>query len=192
MRPRPRARAAPRTATMDDVLYLVDGYNVTHSDPATRDLDLESQRDALVRRIGARGRALLGAGRVVVVFDGAGHHGGSVAGGPVEVRYSRSGQTADDVIVALAASEPGSVTIVSSDRGIAERARVHGGPGAVTVWPRERVFEHAGARRGHGRDQRGLGGSTVGLPKGANRITQELKGLWLHDENGPGGPADKE
>jgi hypothetical protein len=37
-----------------------------------------------------------------------------------------------------------------------------------------------------------LGGSTVGLPKGANRITEELKGLWLDDESGPHGVAGKE
>jgi predicted RNA-binding protein with PIN domain len=179
---------------MDDVLYLVDGYNVTRSDPATRRLGLESQREALVRRLGARGRGLLGVGRIVVVFDGAGHQGDSVSGGPVEVRYSRSGRSADDLIVALASREHGAVTIVTSDRGVAERSRVHAGAGAgaVTVWPRERLFEDAKPQRERRSGAGCLGGSTAGLPKGANKITQELKELWLDKQGGADAAADKE
>jgi predicted RNA-binding protein with PIN domain len=177
---------------MKSVLYLIDGYNVTRSDPATRRLDLESQRDALVRRLGARGRELLGPGHIVVVFDGVGHHGDCSAPGAVEVRYSRSGESADDVIVDMASRAGDGVTIVSSDRGLAERAQVHGIAGSAKIWPRERVFEDAVASRVRSGDKRGLGGSTLGLPKGANRITQELKGLWLDEDSGSEGVAGKE
>jgi len=47
--------------------FLVDGYNVTLSDPATKDLTLEEQREALVARLAARRRDLLGDGEVTVV-----------------------------------------------------------------------------------------------------------------------------
>ena len=47
------------------MLYLVDGYNVTRRDPATSELSLLGQRDALVARLRVRGRDLLGnAGRL--------------------------------------------------------------------------------------------------------------------------------
>ncbi len=32
-----------------------------------------------------------------------------------------------------------------------------------------------------GRRGRGMGGSTVGIPDGANRITEELKKVWLDE-----------
>ena len=84
------------------MLFLIDGYNVTRSDPATRMLSLEEQRDALARRLATRGASLLGAGRIVIVFDGVDGVGIAERVGPVEVRYSRGGQSADDAIVAAA------------------------------------------------------------------------------------------
>ena len=71
------------------MLFLVDGYNVTHRDPATAGLSLEQQRDALAARLRVRGRDLLGSGRIVVVFDGAGGPGLSTGGSvPVELVYA--------------------------------------------------------------------------------------------------------
>ncbi len=176
---------------MGDVLFLVDGYNVTRSDPATRDLPLDRQRDALVSRLSARAGVLLGRGRVCVVFDGRGSAGSSAVHGAVEVRYTSGSESADDMIVRLAAAAGESVTIVSDDRELATRARAHAGARAVKVVARESVFEAAAparsATRPSGRD---LGGSTAGIPRGANRITEELKGLWLDEEDASRGSSE--
>ncbi len=170
--------------TMNAVLFLVDGYNVTRSDPATRASDLSEQRDALVRRLAARGAGLLGAGELVVVFDGRGVPSSRERHGPVTVRFAADHDSADDLIVTLAARATGPVTLVSSDRELAERVRAHRGTRPVTVLPRERVFEAAAPATGRkGRKARGLGGSTAGMPKGANRITAELKDLWLEADD---------
>ena len=86
------------------MLYLVDGYNVTHRDSATSALSLLGQRDALVARLRVRGRDLLGSGRIVVVFDGEGGPGLSTGGGvPVEIVYAHT-RSADDEIVRIASS----------------------------------------------------------------------------------------
>lgn len=161
------------------MLFLIDGYNVTRSDPATRTLSLEEQREALARRLSARGGSLLGAGRVVIVFDGAGGVGSVERIGQVEVRYSRGGQSADDAIVTAARGTTEGIVLVTSDNGLADRVRAHLG-GSVSVRPREVCFENAPTPQ----QRRGRGGVAreTGLPKGANRITEELKGLWLDSE----------
>ena len=109
------------------MLFLVDGYNVTHRDPATASLSLLEQREALVARLRVRGRDLLGSGRIVVVFDGEGGPGLSTGGGvPVEIVYAHA-CSADDEIVRIAGRADESVVIVSSDRGLLERAQAHAG-----------------------------------------------------------------
>lgn len=159
------------------MLFLVDGYNVTRSDPATLALTLEEQRFALSHRLAARGQALLGRGRIVVVFDGVEGVGRVESVGPVEVRYSR-GRTADDAIVSAARGVGGGVVLVTSDQGLADRVRDHLGKG-VEVRSREVCFE---AARPKNRPRGGSVPRDVGLPKGANRITEELKDLWLGED----------
>lgn len=160
------------------MLYLIDGYNVTKGDPATRDSTLEVQRDALVARLRVGGAGLLGPGRIIVVFDGEGRLGISNAGTvPVEVRFAPS---ADDLIVKLAADASEQVVVVTSDRELAARVDAHG-PAGVRRRGRETLYANVKptrARRGSTR----YPASTVGLPKGANKVTEELKGLWLTDE----------
>lgn len=163
----------------DAMLFLIDGYNVTRSDPATRDLPLEAQREALVARLRARGAAMLGRGRIVVVFDGAEGAGVSCSPGiPVEVRYSRE-SSADDAIVSLVTASRESVCLVTSDNDLGERARTHARV-AVEVRPREAAFDSAGrgsARKGGRTNTR----RDTGIPNGANKITEELKKLWLDE-----------
>lgn len=163
------------------MLFIVDGYNVTRSDPATRSLDLDAQREALVRRLDARGSGLLGAGRITVVFDGAEGAGESVGrGGAVSVVFARS-SSADDAIVELARRSSGDVAVVTGDRELLDRVRAHL-PGAQGIAP-SACFEGARPNKRPGR-RPGATRRDVGLPKGANRITEELKDLWLkgHDE----------
>ncbi len=161
------------------MLYLIDGYNITKGDPATRDLSLEAQRDALIARVRTRGADHLGSGHVVIVFDGAGGTGTSAeAGGLVEVRYARAG-SADDVLASRAAHATERVCLVSSDRELASRVETHASHG-WNVLPRETLYE--GARPRARRGGKRYPASTAGLPKGANKITEELKGLWLNNE----------
>lgn len=163
------------------MLFLVDGYNVTHSDPETRHLSIEGQRDALVRRLRARGAVMLGAGRIVVLFDGADGSGESVSqSAPVTVVFSRTG-TADDAIVRLVAGVSEKVVVVSNDRGLLERVRLHA-KGLVEVRPASTCHEGAGTgaqRKG----RRPAPRRDAGLPPGANKITQEFKELWLDSED---------
>ena len=173
--------SAPASLAYDGcMLYLVDGYNVTRRDPATSELSLLDQRDALVARLRVRGRDLLGGGRVVVVFDGEGGPGLSTGGDvPVEIVYAHQ-RSADDEIVRIAAASKQAVVVVSSDRDLARRA---GERATVTVEVRESstVFEAARGKRV--KRARGSIARDAGLPRGAGAITRELKDLWLKQDD---------
>jgi predicted RNA-binding protein with PIN domain len=164
---------------MGRMLYLVDGYNVTMADDATRRLARERQREALVRRLAIRGEDLLGDGRTVVVFDG--QHGSTspATRAGLEVRFSH-GESADDVIVRIAESAAGAVTLVSSDREL--RARVSAVASPVTVRGCSSLFDERMARAPRRKGRGRFPAATAGLPEGANKITEELKAVWLEDE----------
>jgi predicted RNA-binding protein with PIN domain len=158
--------------------YLIDGYNVTMADDATKRLDRDAQRLAFVRRIAMRGRELLGPGPVTVVFDG-GVLREDETHGDVHVRFSGS-ESADDVIVRLAVAEKGDVVVVTSDRELRSRVREHAGRG-IEVRGASSMFEDAKPVRGRVRARHQAHG---GLPAGHEVITRELEGLWLPDEKG--------
>src|SRR5665648_69232 len=145
--------------------FLIDGYNVTMCDPATRDLGAGEQRCALARRLGARGRELLGGGAIVIVWDGRSDGHGATSG-PVAERYSGD-VTADEMIAALVKAGD---TVVTSDREVAQAAAEKG----ASVRAADVVFEGA---MGH-RPKRRRRAADAGLPPGANQITRELKDLW--------------
>lgn len=161
------------------MLFLIDGYNVTRQDPATRDLGLEEQRDALTRRLRVKGPKLLGAGRVVIVFDGKFGVPAAASGTLPEVVFSR-GRSADDEIVRIASKAAEKVVVVSDDRELAARARVHGSD--VEQRPSSCCLESAAGTRRGGKRKAGIA-RDAGLPAGANRITKELKELWLDDDD---------
>lgn len=162
------------------MLLLVDGYNVTRSDPATRDLGLDEQRDALVSRLRVRGSQMLGKGRIVVLFDGAEGVGGSATdSSPLTVLYARAG-SADDAIVTAVRGTSQQVVVFSNDRGLADRVRAHAA-GEVEVRPASACYESAG-RGAKRRGRRPAPPRDAGLPAGANKITEEMKKLWLVDE----------
>jgi hypothetical protein len=156
------------------MLILVDGYNVTRADDATRTLLPDDQRLALMRRLAARGRGLLGMGRIVVVWD-KGHRAGDEDIGGVEAVFSRD-EIADDVIVRMAEAESGPVTIVTADRELKSRVRERKGRSTVML-PCATLFESAeqthAKRRAPRREAYG------GLPKGHADITKELEDVWL-------------
>lgn len=168
------------------MLYLVDGYNVTRSDPATRDAPSDDQREALVGRLRAHGARMLGHGSIKVVFDGVPGEGRVPVAhpGPVSVTFSRD-ESADDVIVRHAMKATERVVVVTNDRELAHRVRVHG-PAGLTVRGADCCFEQAASmqpRSARGSStSRGSIARETGLPRGAADITRELKELWL-DEN---------
>ena len=161
------------------MLFLVDGYNVTRADDATRNLLPDDQRLALMRRIAARGRGLLGPGRVVVVWD-KGHRAGDESIGGVEAVFSGD-DTADDVIVRMAEAEPGPVVLVTADRELKSRVRERRGRSTEAL-PCSTLFESAeGAKAKRRAPQCDAHG---GLPSGHDAITKELTDIWL-------GPSDE-
>lgn len=159
------------------MLFLVDGYNVTRADVSTRRLLPDDQRLALMRRLAARGRGLLGPGRIVVVWD-KGLTAGEESLPGVEAVFSHD-EIADDVIVRMAEAEPGPVTIVTADRELKSRVRERKGR-STTMLPVSTLFEDAeqtrARRRMPAREAHG------GLPRGHERITRELEDLWLNGE----------
>jgi predicted RNA-binding protein with PIN domain len=129
---------AGRSGSQDDPAFLeellalprahlvVDGYNVTKS--AWPTMPLEAQRTRLVQ--GLAGLAARTSAEITCVFDGADVSvpPAVTAGQGVRVRFSRQGQTADDLILRLVGAEPPGrpVTVVSSDREVADGARQQG------------------------------------------------------------------
>lgn len=169
---------------------FIDGYNVTRSDPATRDLPLEEQRDALEERMCLHARDLIGKGTYTIVWDGAGGEG-VVHRTEKNVAFTRK-PTADDSIVGRVRASREKVRIVTSDRELANRcksAAVHG----AEIIPSNKLFESAvRSTRTTGSDDKPTGGSKrgkkgkrisgdIGIPPNANKINEELKKLWVDE-----------
>jgi hypothetical protein len=163
---------------MAGMLFLVDGYNVTRADEATRRLLPDDQRIALMRRLAARGRGLLGPGRVVVVWD-KGYRAGDESIGGVEAVFSGV-ESADDVIVRMAEAEDGPVVLVTADRELKSRVRERRGRSTEAL-PCATLFESAvptkEKRRAPRREAHG------GLPPGHDAITKELTDTWLGSDD---------
>lgn len=106
---------------MNNRWVLVDGYSVLHAWPRLRKLAgraLEQQRDALVHLL--RQYADQTGCRVTVVFDGYAAKRKPAETAPVagvEVVFSQTGKTADDVIERLVAQTEGRdrILVVTSD-----------------------------------------------------------------------------
>jgi predicted RNA-binding protein with PIN domain len=110
---------------------IVDGYNLIHAIPELARMltaDAESARDRLVLLLAdcaARRNA-----EVMIVFDGRRGQAGLPSRGAhrVQVVFSRSPQTADDVIKGLLvrSGHPRATTVVTSDNSIALHCRDYG------------------------------------------------------------------
>lgn len=156
---------------------LVDAANVVGSRPTGWWRDRPGAARELVERI----RIASGAGHldgpVVVVLEGQACRGvaeGGTERGAGAVRVVHAPGSGDDALVALAASNDGPVTLVSSDRELGRRVRAHGatvvGPGWLldrlggkpgsTVTGRAEAGEARLARsdRGHEDGAHGMGG----------------------------------
>jgi hypothetical protein len=135
-----------------------------------------------VARLAVRGEDLLGPGQITVVFDG--HHGEGAHDAPagLTVRYSH-GESADDLIVRIAAATEGPLTLVSSDRELRDRVRA-AAEGPLTARGCSTLFDSRGRTTPRRRAKRRFPASTAGLPDGANRITEEMKKVWLDEGDG--------
>lgn len=127
-----QARTADDPVLLDQLLAMpqahlvVDGYNVTKSGyPA---LPLSEQRARLLTGLGAL--AAQSGAEVTCVFDGADLAEPALVAAPrgVRVRFSRQGETADEVIRRLVRAEPTgrALVVVSSDREVMEGVRRFG------------------------------------------------------------------
>jgi uncharacterized protein len=162
---------------------IVDGYNLIRQWPELAMLDrtdLQEGREGLVRELSAYQRVRRH--EITVVFDGQAEtaEGGHRAGG-VKVRYSRRGETADDVIARLAAESPAGTVVVSSDHEVQAAAKRQG---AAAISAREfmtriessRMAELKGEEEGGPPVKTGKG-TAHRLPKGQRRTERRLKGL---------------
>ncbi|QBD78632.1 hypothetical protein EPA93_22620 [Ktedonosporobacter rubrisoli] len=105
---------------LDDLSYdiLVDGYNVIKNNLMFRTLETRSQanaRDLLIKQLKNRFRHTLH--RVIVVFDGNGTREQVSHDDHIRIIFSRHGETADNVIVRLAAQarQAGRKVVMYSD-----------------------------------------------------------------------------
>jgi hypothetical protein len=109
---------------------IVDGYNLIRQSKSFRRLDqqsLELGRDALIESLAKYKR--LKSHKITVVFDGA--HAPYPAPSRVRVKgirvlFSRSGESADSVIIRMARTERERALVVSSDREVARSSEAFG------------------------------------------------------------------
>ncbi len=168
---------------MQKQIMILDGYNLLHKLPhwaKQLDVSLEQGREALLgycrRWMSTRGDVWL----FCVVFDGDSSVSGGLrtAGSGIRVFFSRSGQTADDRLLAIV-DEFGpafAYTVVSDDRYVQEKARLLG----ASVMSCERFAlrldgERQGARRRQRREEHHE--QKVSGAEAAS-ITDELRRLW--------------
>jgi predicted RNA-binding protein with PIN domain len=166
---------------------IVDGYNLIRQWPELAMLDradLEEGRGALLQELAAYRRAKRH--EITVVFDGR-ERGGSaeapsrVAG--VTVRYSREGETADEVIGRLAAEGRERAVVVSSDRAVMGEARRHGAACLSSAEFLNRLEASRLAAVKGGEDETDVRPQKTGrgvarrLPKAQRKLTRQLRGV---------------
>jgi predicted RNA-binding protein with PIN domain len=113
---------------------IVDGYNLIRQSNSFRHLDqqsIELGRDALIESLAEYKR--LKSHKITVVFDGArapypAPSRDRLKG--IRVQFSRSGQSADSVIIGMARAEREKALVVSSDREVVRSSEAFG---AATV-----------------------------------------------------------
>ena len=119
-----------------------------------------------------------------MVFDGREHGGGppSRAAG-ITLRYSRQGETADEVIGRLAAEGRERAVVVSSDRAVMNEARRHGAACLPSADFLDRLeASRIAAVKGGGdeddpRPRKTGKGAAHRLPKAQRKLTRQLRGV---------------
>ena len=168
---------------------IIDGYNLIRQSTALSALDQQDimlGRDALVDMLAAYRK--IKPHRITVVFDGI----NSPAFSPqrnrqkgISMRFSRSGESADDVIKRMAHNEREKALVVSSDRDVADSAAASG---AATISAQEfeakiEMAAHLDSPNGDDEDLRGWTpttrkkGPSRRLPKKQRRNRMKIKKL---------------
>jgi len=121
--------AGPTTA-------VVDGYNVGYMLCDERTPGAARERmEPILRRLHKMASGLL---RVIVVYDSTLGPAEMVPSpGPVDVRFSEAGRTADEAIIALVGETDGTVVVISGDREVREEAEALD---AIPLWSRALVL----------------------------------------------------
>jgi predicted RNA-binding protein with PIN domain len=135
-------------------LVLVDGYNLIRNDPILSAIEarsLEAGRGALISRLASR--FSLQANEITVVFDGVDAplpYPSTERNGQIRVIFSRKGESADTVIVRMAAAvAPGrQVLLLSDDQEIRTAVQAQGGAvGGAAEREQPRLVRSAFARK---------------------------------------------
>jgi len=181
----PNRRVAELPDCHTTMWILVDGYNVIRQWPELAMLDradLQSGREALLQEL--RGYRRAKPHRITVIFDGrdrGGGSGGAERTGGIEVRYSRQGETADEVIVRLVSTAGEGAVVVSSDREVQAAARRHGAtPLAAGEFVARIDASRIAALKGGDEDdrpQKSGKGTARRLPKRERREERRRKGV---------------
>ena len=125
----------------ESVTVIVDGYNVGYLMAGERAPAPARLRVAPV--LAHLHKMARGALKVIVVYDSnLGPAETPATAGPVSVRYSDAGATADDEIVRLAGCIGGPVVVISNDRAVRDRSEA---VGALPLWS-EALLAWAGTR----------------------------------------------
>ena len=126
--PKGRLEDDPKTLeawlTRDDVLMVIDGYNVAKADGGYEDLQLESQRERLVDAVFTL--AKMTDTQTLIVFDAQLVPGRRTrrAKRPVTIEWSNTGEIADDYIIDRLKELPQSpVILVTNDKELQQRGR---------------------------------------------------------------------
>jgi len=163
------------------MLLLVDGYNITMRDDSSSGLSKEDQREDLLGRLRVHAQQLAPKGSIVVVFDAKAQLGRSSEGegkGSIRAVYAAS---ADDEIVRRCAKASGQVVVATDDLRL--RARISQDVGRHVRFVDGSSLSAQGLGATRKKASTGRVARDEGLPSGANKITEELKGLWLSEED---------
>lgn len=165
---------------------IVDGYNLIRQWPELALLDradLEAGREALLRALADYRRTR--GHRITVVFDGRERGDPSGSAGQahgIAVRYSRLGETADEVIARLAAEAGQGGAVVSSDHAVQAAARRHGAaalssPEFLARIDAARLALLKGGEEEAGRPRKTGKGTARRLPKAERQTQRRLRDL---------------
>jgi len=128
---------------------IIDGYNLILRSGRFSPLDrtaLELGRDALVEKLSAYKK--IKRHKITVVFDGSQKfyfQGPAFSQKGIGLRFSRHGETADEVICAMAKKERQRAVVVSSDNEVCRRAETFGAATMGTQTFEERMEMALGA-----------------------------------------------
>ncbi len=169
-------------------IMILDAYNILHRIPRWSGMLEESLAGAREQILGYCRRWMATRGDVwlfCVVFDGDSGVGGGLrsACAGIRVYFSRSGQTADDRLLAIL-DEFGphfQYTVVSDDHYVRDKARLLGA-NICDCSGFADTLDHVERKRGE-RNRRRMGSGHDGGgkvdPATASQITDELRRLWV-------------